>query len=99
VLADAGGEATSAHVQDALAKVFELPAPAREGAVEIAPRKRVNRWDRHVRWTQQRARHAGLTISPAEGVWRLYPAGENALGNQERMVRPKPSTKRIFESL
>lgn len=86
-------------MQDALAKVFELPAPAREGAVEIAPRKRVNRWDRHVRWTQQRARHAGLTISPAEGVWRLYPAGENALGNQERMVRPKPSTKRIFESL
>ena len=83
VLADAGGEATSAHVQDALAEVFELPVPAREGAVEIAPGKLVNRWDRHVRWTQQRARHAGLTISPAAGVWRLSPAGEDALENQE----------------
>jgi DNA modification methylase len=83
VLADAGGEASSTHVQDRLAEAFDLSPSAREDSVEVASGKFVNRWDRHVRWTQQRARLAGLTVSRAPGIWRLSPAGKDALGSQE----------------
>lgn len=68
VLADAGGEATSRSVQDALAERFTLPDHLRAATAEVGPGKRVNRWDRHVRWAQQRARLAGYTTSPTAGV-------------------------------
>lgn len=82
VLSTAGGEARSSHVQDALAGEFEMPAQLRDAHVEVAPGRTVNRWDRHVRWTQQRARLAGLTHTAAAGLWRLSSAGETALENQ-----------------
>jgi hypothetical protein len=68
VLADAGGEATSRSVQDAVAERFTLPDHLRAATAGVGPGKRLNRWDRHVRWAQQRARLAGYTISPTAGV-------------------------------
>lgn len=84
ILAEAGGEATSRTVQNALAEQFSLPAHLRTATAEVGPGNRVNRWDRHVRWAQQRARLAGYTTSPGAGVWRLSRSGEHALGNQRR---------------
>ncbi|HEU4456975.1 MAG TPA: winged helix-turn-helix domain-containing protein, partial [Longimicrobium sp.] len=84
VLAEAGGEATSRSVQDALAERFCLPEHLRTATTEVGPGNRVNRWGRHVRWAQQHARLAGYTTSPAAGVWRLSRSGEHALGNQRR---------------
>lgn len=84
VLAEAGGEASSRVVQDALAERFSLPAHLRAATAEVGPGNRVNRWDRHVRWAQQRARLAGYTTSRTAGVWRLSRSGEQALGNQRR---------------
>jgi hypothetical protein len=84
VLAEAGGEATSRAVQDALAERFALPEHLRAATAEVGPGNRINRWGRHVRWAQQRARLAGYTTAPAAGVWRLSRSGEQALGNQRR---------------
>lgn len=84
VLAEAGGEGTSRAVQDALAERFALPEHLRAVTAELGPGQRVNRWGRHVRWAQQRARLAGYTTAPAAGVWRLSRSGEQALGNQRR---------------
>jgi hypothetical protein len=84
VLAESGGEATSRSVQDRLAERFSLPGHLRTATVEVAPGKRVNRWGRHVRWAQQRARLAGYIVSPGAGVWRLSRSGQQALGNQHR---------------
>ena len=83
-LAAAGGEATSGAVREALADRFEIPEDARSATAEVSPGNRVNRWGRHVRWAQQRARLAGYTTSASAGVWRLSRSGEHALGDQRR---------------
>lgn len=86
VLADAGGEARSHHVQDALAAEFDVPTHVREAEAQVAGGRRINLWDRHVRWTQQKTRQAGLTHAACAGLWRLSAAGEATLENQQRGI-------------
>lgn len=90
VLGEAGGEATSTHVHDALADAVQLPPERRNRQVRAGAHGRlVNEWGRHVRWVRQRATLEQLVHTPESGVWALTDRGDTALRNaaHARVVR------------
>jgi len=66
-------------VADALAERVGVDPTDRRRMVVVGGKKRVNAWDRTVRWAQQKTRLRGLTESGSDGRWRLTPKAKNGL--------------------
>ncbi len=81
VLAAAGGRARGKVVADALAERVSLDNDERTRPVLTTGGRKINAWDRTVRWIHQLARVRGLTIAEEPGLWALTDRANDALRN------------------
>jgi DNA modification methylase len=73
------GPLRATHVADAIAERVGLDADERARTVIVGENKRVNAWDRTIRWVQQRTRLRGLTERDEDGRWALTAKAKNGL--------------------
>lgn len=66
-------------VADAIAERVSLDEDERRRIVVVSEGKRVNAWDRTVRWAQQKTRLRGLTERDEDGRWALTPRAKSGL--------------------
>jgi len=79
-LKDKGGAARPRDLYDEIADQFNLSEEDRNGTVDVGTRK-VNAFERRVRWTRQTAVLRGLISKDEPSVWRLTETANATLGN------------------
>lgn len=73
-----GGRARTRDLCDAVAVKMGIDEGTRSETIEIGGHE-YNRFDRTVRWAQQRAKAMGLTIPTGNATWELTGKGKDAL--------------------
>jgi site-specific DNA-methyltransferase (cytosine-N4-specific) len=76
---DENGPMRARYVADAIAERVSLDPDERTRMVVVGDKKRVNAWDRTIRWVQQRTRLRGLTERDEDGRWALTQKAKNGL--------------------
>jgi len=94
-LKDKGGSARPRDLYNEIAEQFNLSDEDRDGTVNVGTRK-VNAFERRVRWTRQPAVLRGLISKDEPSVWRLTETANATLGN---IVRGSILTFAISENL
>ena len=79
-LKDKGGSARPRDLYNEIAEQFNLSDEDRDGTVNVGTRK-VNAFERRVRWTRQTAVLRGLISKDEPSVWRLTETANATLGN------------------
>src|ERR1035441_6257434 len=79
-LKDKGGSARPRDLYNEIAEQFNLSGEDRNGTVNVGTRK-VNAFERRVRWTRQTAVLRGLISKDEPSVWRLTETANATLGN------------------
>ena len=79
-LKDKGGSARPRYLYNEIAEQFNLSDEDRNGTVNVGTRK-VNAFERRVRWTRQTAVLRGLISKDEPSVWRLTETANATLGN------------------
>jgi DNA modification methylase len=79
---DMGGKASTGDLCRRLAERMEVSGEDRKATVDVESHKRVNLWERQVRWTQQLAKLRSLACRDGE-TWKLTEKGEGKLQNAQ----------------
>ena len=81
VIGEAGGSVRAKRAADQLAERIGLSAAERTLQVETTGGKRINAFDREVRWVHQLAKLRGLTCNDGPGRWALTDLAADKLRN------------------
>lgn len=81
VIEEAGGELRAKTAADRVAERIGISAAEREAQVATTGGKKINAFDRDVRWAYQLGRLRGLTVSEGAGQWMLTEVAQDKLRN------------------
>ncbi len=84
--ADAGGKISSRTAYEVLAEQFGIPEAMRHETVTLGCGQTHNLWERHVRFSRERTKHAGFLTSGGPGIWQLTDEGSEALRKAQTAI-------------